>query len=284
MKFKITLVFFLIYVQTFAQNLVPNPGFEDTLGCPYQWDGIQMGYAANWFQPTWGTSDLFTSCYLVPQSFNGYQAAHTGIAYAGIIASCHKPFGCDPTNINREYLSVRLLTNLEAGERYYCRFYASRADSVHYAAKFGVLFSDSLHQESTMNLPYTPQFETVPTLLDKVDWTEYQFSFIANGGESFLTIGNFRNQQDSDTLFTNDGGDLQNVEYKYAYYYVDDICVSKDSLNCKNTAGVSEWNFPQPQVVRITDCLGREVNEQPGMVLLYYYSDGTIRKKWREEN
>ncbi len=283
MKSTLKILFTFILFQSSGQNLVPNPSFEDTLGCPYQWDGIQMGFAANWFQPTWGSPDLFTGCYLVPQSFNGYQLANSGSAYGGIITSCHKPFGCDPTNINREYLSVRLLDSLEAGEKYYCSFSVSRADSIQYAANFGVLLSDSLHQESTMNLPFIPQFETSTPHLDKEKWTVYNFSFNALGGEEFLTIGNFRDQQNSVTTYIGDGGDSLNWEYLFSYYYIDDVCLSKDSLNCEGSLGISESLKQESQIIKIVDIMGRETEIKPNSVLIYIYSDGTRKKVFRIE-
>lgn len=269
----------LIIIKVQAQNLVPNPGFEDTLGCPYQWDGIQMGYAANWFQPTWGSSDLFTGCYLVPQSFNGYQDAHGGSSYGGFITSCHKPFGCDSTNPNREYLSARLNQTLIQGQLYYCTFHISRADSVQYASKLGVLFSDSLSQASTMPLPYTAQFETTTAHIDKLSWTEINFSFVATGDEDFITIGNFRNDLESDIVYTGDGGDQSNWEYLFAYYYIDDICVSPDSQYCKGGVGLNEYDKLGIELIRITDLFGNTVKETSNTLLLYHYSDGSIQKR-----
>ncbi len=229
----ITLLFFVCTLSN-AQNLIPNPSFEDTLGCPTSWDGIEDGYAAHWFKPTWGSSDLFTSCHLVPQSWNGYQFAHSGNAYAGIIAYCQESASCTPDNINREYLSVRLLESLEVGVKYYVKFSASRADSALYASNIGVLLSDSVHQESTMNLPNIPQFETSTPLVDRVNWTDYNFSFFATGIEDFITIGNFSDNDNSDITFIEGGGNPLLRNHQHAYYYIDDVCVSTDSLFCRD--------------------------------------------------
>lgn len=283
MKNIFNLLFTLVLFQSSAQNYVPNPSFEDTLGCPYQGDGIQFGYVANWFAPTWGSPDLFTDCYLVPQNPIGYQFANSGSAYAGIITSCHSSFNCAPTNINRDYLSVRLLDSLEAGTQYFCKFSVSRADSVHYGANFGVLLSDSLHQESTMNLPYIPQFETSTPHIDRLNWTVYSFSFIASGGEEFLTIGNFRDEQNEETIYIADGAVLQNYDYLLSYYYIDDVCLSKDSLNCDGALEILELSNPKPHIIRILDIAGRETSDKPNTLLFYVYSDGTTKKVFRLE-
>lgn len=254
MKFFVLSFITLSITFGFSQNLVPNPGFEDTLGCPSTFYGIQDGYAADWFQPTLGTSDLFTVCAEVPQSFIGYQFPNSGYAYAGFVASCHADYSCSSNNDYREYLSVRLNESLEPGITYYCKLSISRADSSHYANKFGVLFSDSIHQGNYVNLPYIPQYETTTPHINSLTWTNYSFSFIATGGEDFLTIGNFSDDDNSDSIYIG-GGNPFDEYYKNAHYYVDDVCLSSDPLVCDNfTAGTSEGTnltekinlFPNP--------------------------------------
>lgn len=244
----------------FSQNLVPNPGFEDTLGCPSTFFGIQDGYAANWFQPTLGTTDLLTVCAEVPQNFSGYQFPNSGYAYAGFITSCHADFGCSSDSDYREYLSVRLNESLEPGITYYCKISISRGDSSLYANNFGVLFSDSIHQENYVNLPHTPQYETPTPHINSLTWTNYSFSFVATGGEDFLTIGNFSDDDNSDSTYVG-GGNPLNWEYQNSYYYVDDVCLSRDPSVCHNfMAGTTEESnitekinlFPNPTENNLT--------------------------------
>src|SRR5258708_7934679 len=86
---------------SFAQNLVPNPSFEDTIQCPAN-PQPTIDYASHW--STYGSSsDYFNSCannnsfiYGVPSNFSGYQNAMHGIAYAGLITWCDN-------GITREY-------------------------------------------------------------------------------------------------------------------------------------------------------------------------------------
>jgi len=73
---------------------------------------------------------------------------------------------------------------------------------------------------------------------DTLNWTEISGSFIATGGENFITIGNFK-----DTSIIHGSG----------YYYIDDVCLSPDSLTCPSTVGINELNinnklnlFPNP--------------------------------------
>jgi len=69
---------------------VPNPSFEDTLGCP---DGIaQIGKLTYWTIFNNSTPDYFNVCanlhpvsqaFGIPDNFTGYQFPHSGIAYCG---------------------------------------------------------------------------------------------------------------------------------------------------------------------------------------------------------
>src|ERR1035438_9743087 len=105
---------FLIYVlilfakqeNCFSQvNLIPNPSFEDTLSCP---NGQGQVYKTPpWFDPTMDTPDYFNQCYSggltnvhVPDNFEGYQFARTGVAYAGFFAAGYAFF---PDN-RRDYI------------------------------------------------------------------------------------------------------------------------------------------------------------------------------------
>ena len=87
--FLSTLLFFLVQ-DSFAQNLVPNPSFEDTVSCP---DNLaQIDKAVGWSSYRI-TPDYFNSCssasafpsVSVPSNQWGTQSAKTGNAYAGLI-------------------------------------------------------------------------------------------------------------------------------------------------------------------------------------------------------
>src|SRR5688500_9008084 len=109
-----------------AQNLVPNPSFEDTVECPMQISEIQN--AKFWFN-CGGTPDYFNACnpdtsllFLndasVPNNWIGFQYAATGDAYAGILSSINRPGGGN----DKEYVSCRLQDTLQVGVRYYFSF------------------------------------------------------------------------------------------------------------------------------------------------------------------
>src|ERR1051326_7833297 len=84
MRKIIFLLFFLPAIAP-AQNLVPNPGFEEYDKCPGNIS--QFAYVKNWFEANKGTTDLFSICnpLLVLK-----HAPHSGNAYAGIASGRKK--------------------------------------------------------------------------------------------------------------------------------------------------------------------------------------------------
>ncbi len=243
MKIKI-LPFFLFFCLTLkAQvNLVPNPSFESYDTCPNT--ASQIRYAFPWFQPTLGTPDYLNGCALissefsVPQNLLGYQNARTGFGYAGF----YLYYYTNNQTTYREYIESPLNDSLVAGRRYYLRLYLSFSDSSRTATDaFGVCFShDSILTTNWNEISITPQIQNISGnyLIDRVNWMSLSGDFIAQGGEKFITIGNFRNYINTDSIFISGGGLQTQPEYKNGYYYIDDICVSDDSLFCYSSVSV----------------------------------------------
>ncbi len=110
-------------------------------------------------------------------------------------------------------------------------------DSAWYAVKdIGLLFTESAPPP---DLPYLlnaepqvkPEGDTF--LTDRIGWTRIEGSFVANGGERYLTIGNFKDDEGTDTLFVPDGGVFRPNQpdlFSTAYYYVDGVSVIPDSI------------------------------------------------------
>ena len=140
-----------------ANNLVPNPSFEQFTACP---PGVAPPFmAAIWSLPSvGGSSDYYNSCapaasYVsTPGNGFGTQVPRTGSGYAGFILR--------PTNLYREYLEVQLTTPLVAGNTYQVSFYVSLADQSKWAIdKFGAYLS--VGSVGPINgapvLPFVPQ-------------------------------------------------------------------------------------------------------------------------------
>lgn len=230
-----------------AQNLVPNPSFELYDTCP---DFVsQLNRITDWFQPTTGTPDYYNMCYDttqfiyfyagVPENWIGWQTPRSGRAYAAAF------FQYDALDY-REYCEAKLTSPMQVGTKYYVSFFVSLADSAKRATdEFSAYFSvDSTLQNAYSNLPVIPQITNTPGnfVTDKLSWTLISGSFIADSAYRFITIGNFKN--DMNTNYLNVPGGSLTIDYNNAYYFIDNVCVTTDSLPCFIYTGISEHPLP----------------------------------------
>lgn len=225
-----------------SQNLVPNGSFENYTSCP---DTPNQIYRANsWFQPNKypggysvnqsSSSDYFNSCSTnsstdVPLNGAGFQYAKSGDAYIGL--SLYSYFINE--NGYREYAEVELLQILTLGKKYKLKYYVSMTNSSRFSiTKFDAHFStDSLLDSASFDLqtiPVTPQIQYNNRIDDTLNWVEVNGSFIAAGGERFLTLGNFHDGSLCDSMRTSVAA-LNNC--CFAYYFIDDVSLVEDSTN-----------------------------------------------------
>jgi hypothetical protein len=225
---KRTLLFIIILClsrfSSQAQNLVPNSQFEksDTLICPPPDFVTISDDLIPWIE--FGSADFLNTCdtteYIgVPKNRFGYQYPHSGNGYTGLIAYYSTLF-------SREYIETPLFSSLQAGQLYYVQFYVSLEDTMQYAIEnLGMLFTDTLFDpfSSPIGSWSSPQVENLPgnMLNDKLNWVAVSGSFIANGGENYVTIGNFKT--DVQTVRQHLGGTTINT--LGANYYIDDVYV-----------------------------------------------------------
>jgi len=154
--------------------------------------------------------------------------ARTGVAYSGF-----SPYYGPPDL--REYIEVKLTDSLLPNRKYCVTFYASSADSCRWAtSRIGAYLStDSVYSTNGFVLNYSPQVENPygNIITDATNWTEISGEFTALGGEKFLTIGNFYNDANTDTVT------IGNYFLYYAYYYIDDVSVIEMVYDTANAGG-----------------------------------------------
>ena len=219
-KHRIFILCFCFYLQAEAQNLVRNPSFEDTLACPT--NAAQVFNAVPWYDPNGCSSDYFNGCTTngaidVPKNGAGFQYARTGIAYAGF-ATYYQ------SSVNyREYIQAPLLSSLVANKIYCVSFYLALGDSLIYSSdKVGCFFSSTpVNICSCCVLPFIPQIETTFIITDTIGWTKISGTFIASGGEQYITIGNFKDDSNTNTSIINNSS-----VNPTAYFFIDDISVT----------------------------------------------------------
>lgn len=232
----------------YAQNLINNPSFEEKNCCP---DGYSQFHCTNtWTRPTKGTSDYYNGCknkfynpeVKVPQNFFGYQAAFDGDAYVGIYTFYKDSY--------REYIQIELDSVLIKDKKYGFSIQTSLADKAGIAVNsLGVAFSDTLVKQRdllfTLKLPHEKLQNKSNSFLDnKEKWTDLYIDYIAKGGEKFIIIGNFLENQVTDTtsIITED---VERSERFAAYYYLDNICFAP----WQNDNTCTCFNNGQPPII-----------------------------------
>lgn len=245
----IFLVFLFAGHVAYSQNLVLNPSFEDTLQCP-TFATYPYFRSINWIQPTGGSSDFFnvnTNCLWgggVPQNIFGYQFPNTLNSYIGLAV-----YLGPPNQNNREYIMGTLDDTLISNHKYCVSFYISLSNtSKFHTDDIGAYFcadSNTITDYTMTNvLNLVPQIENISGnfLGDTTNWVLISRDFIAQGGEKFITIGNFKTDMNT-SLITN-----VTALHNHAYYYIDDVSV----IDC--TVGLEEINnleiqlYPNPAI------------------------------------
>ncbi|MBS1658825.1 MAG: gliding motility-associated C-terminal domain-containing protein [Bacteroidetes bacterium] len=231
--FLLPLFLFVLQLPVVAQNLVPNPGFEDTIDVckPYPWLSTfqQVKY---WFGAN-GTPDYFSSsnqCTLqfmpYQNPFAGYQISRSGTAHAGIFTLWYP-------QCFMEYIGVRLNKQLKSDREYIVSFYVSLADESFYSVrKLGAFVGyDSISLPSLgCTLGVVPQVDVDPGQ-DTMNWKLISGNFIARGGEQFLYIGNFHDNAGTDKDTVNEHG----FQWNQSYYFIDDVSL----IEVQDSVGVS---------------------------------------------
>ncbi len=219
-----------------AQNLVPNGSFEEYTECPSNFSHIDR--VVGWM-PFRVTPDYFNVCSPndsagVPLNILGYQAAATGVAYAGIW--CY--FDKSPAN-GREYMGIQLREPLSPGTPYHLSFktvFASSGTENGYLPQFncsgiGLRFAMSPFLEGLgWPVPNQAAIHLDHLITDSVGWTIVSGTYVPDSAYAYLVVGNFFDDQ---TILLDQFNPDGNIDG--AYFYVDDVCVSENSNSCDFT-------------------------------------------------
>lgn len=238
-KITLTYLFCFAYAVFTAQiNLVPNHSFEVQDTCPTNiYTDSPSGFAKYWFDIR-NTPDYFTNCFSVnsnyqtPNNSFGYQCPANGNSYLGLytMAGFTNPGA-------QEAAAVKLIDSLIINTKYFVSFKLvhSGGNGVYYAtSKMGLKFftkqPDCLNPVFGPTDKYVNNFSHVYTnqiVTDTTNWTTVKGSFIADSNYKYLAIGCFFSYQNADTtkIYSASG-------FKLSYYFIDDICVSSDSIIC----------------------------------------------------
>jgi len=248
MKFYLCTLLLGICITTYAQNLVPNPDFELLNYCPVN----QNDFTAipNWYSVLQNSPDFFNVCETgdggVPYNFLGHQQPQQGSGYTGVVLYLN--------NMEyREYIGVKLTQPLQPTIEYCVSFYVSAADSAGLQTNtIAAYIGDSIYHVQSYwvkALPYTPQIQSSQYIENNTGWQLIEGSFIAQGGEQYLTIGSFTN--DPNTTWGPNSAvlnqDPNNQYYTQSYVYIDNVVLKE----CKKVGIDEEENnqiklYPNP--------------------------------------
>lgn len=241
MKTKILIIIFCLnsWCAESQINLVPNGSFETITSFPQI--GGEIKYAAPW-TTTHGSPDLFSTfgidaspgicCVCVPKNAAGFQYPRTGSNFAGIAS-----YADITPNIYREMIGIKLIDTLKKNKCYLFKMYYALANSSsRISATHGVYFSDTLfflapNDYTTTTIPQILQ-DTVVFNSDTLKWQLISGVYKANGGEGFISIGNFRTQNQ---IVSNFISNYNNTTLScgwgnnsiVSYYYIDDVSLQE---------------------------------------------------------
>lgn len=244
---------FVAHLRCEAQNLVPNPSFEET-------DTCLLGLA---FDSEFGLHDWF-SAYLTPDHlqscldglFNGlpmnvftYQEPLDGSSCVGLFS-----YYQNGLEEQREWVMVQLTEPLVAGQTYYASFYANAGFGGNAQYPQIWLASNNIGMLFTMEPRPWNSFDPYPAALnsahlrrteilsDTVAWTLVSGSFVADSAYQYLMIGNFFSNALTDTLhFAPQGSPWE--WFPRGYTLIDKVCVSMDPDGCDLADGIVDHSI-----------------------------------------
>jgi len=256
MKYFYSLLFlasiFIYPSYSYGQNLIPNPGFELHDTCPTSF--FQFELAQFWLSVE-NSPDFYNSCEPfhivgVPYNYFGYQPAHSGCSYGGLFAA---------ENNYREYMQTSLLSPLIPGTRYFISYNLSLGigSGGHIVAtnKFGCKLSTQSYTTANDSNPSTDNqatFYTDSIITDTLNWVTIKGSFIADSAYQFITFGNFFDSLQTQFIIL-----TPNAPKITSYYYIDDVCLSTDSLTCNNVTDTCH-----PPTLNVVNEISKENNIQ----------------------
>ncbi|MGL4599457.1 MAG: vWA domain-containing protein [Bacteroidia bacterium] len=230
-----------------------NPSFEADTGAPYihefSWnkygdylrkeEGKENVMTDGWFRPSGGTPDYVNSD---RSHFWGYplKTARTGKGRVGIIAGISQNNYAN-WNMNgigySEYIETKLKQPLDSGKLYCVRYYIALDKRSNFAARG---FGAALTQECLVVKNSQPFYGSHPTpqvvsyndhyVTSDEGWVMICDTFIAKGGERFLTLGCFFGEipRHVHKVKKSEHGSLRTFALnKYADYWIDDVSLTE---------------------------------------------------------
>lgn len=229
-----------------SENLVTNGSFESTDKDPKKLGSIEN--AVGWYSPTGVRADLFVPTKKVPDidvplNIYGKEEAKDGSNYAGIIAFSYGD------KMARSYISTKLSVPLKKGTKYCIQYNVSMAEASKYASnQLGMNISKKAFgtEEKTSIIDKANVLHATNKVFNAAfGWEQVCGIYEAEGGEKYITIGNFSSNEDTKNERNKKLSDLKVTQIIAAYYYIDNISVTliDDSNPCNCASEESDEGF-----------------------------------------
>lgn len=223
---KILLFILVFFISFFSNsqddNYIENGSFESTKGRLKGLGGIDV--SEGWFSPTSAKADIFNNDNKIPEIATGgnkfgKEDPKNGDKYAGIVAFSYGD------KLQRSYISKEMKFPMQKGMKYCVTMYVSLAELSKYAAnQLAFQFTNKpLQQEKGALIGPShvlhPQKKVISATYG---WEMICGTYIAEGGEKFVTIGNFTNNEGTKNEKTGKTT-FKGIPVIAAYYYIDNV-------------------------------------------------------------
>jgi outer membrane protein OmpA-like peptidoglycan-associated protein len=264
-------------------NLVPNPGFEKLMEDEDLRRYDEFGITEGWYDPTDAHSELFASetrsrYVKIPENMYGNEMPFEGNNYAGIHAFSYR---------NREprtYLGVELKRKMNDNALYCIKYRASLAERSLYASNNlgAALSSKQINKKGETSIILDDALLSDKNEVVKIreGWWEFCKRYNAKGGEKYLVIGNFKDDErtayetmDLPAEYAEEGSEAA------AYYYIDGVEIREIQPN--ENCGCSNTKIPDSKIIfsgtiQLDDDISAEEKVEAIDAYFYQYKDNLV--------
>ncbi|MDX1477180.1 MAG: OmpA family protein [Saprospiraceae bacterium] len=218
---------FLSSGQEQRENLVPNGSFEAYSSTPLGWfyTGADFTRVVKfWESPTAASPDVYGPKVFVPSQWKdkgfGEAAVHDGKSMVGLTL-----YGCEGGKPHcREYVQIQLTEPLVIGQRYALSFWTTHLPRSMRINNLGAAFvHHRISSPLDEALHLRPQVAAAQVIeCENGAWHQVEATFTADSVMSYLILGNFATDAETEAKRCSSGDHLP-----YAYYYIDDVVMQK---------------------------------------------------------
>lgn len=236
-----------IYAQT-LQNYVRNPSFEQYKDVPKDLGALPLSSFHT--SPTTATGDYFhkrakNTDVGLPRNKMGVAPPRTGSAYVGIYAYTNRYTRRD----FREYVQLELKQQLNPNELYCIKAHVYLSQSSNRAiGALGVSasrFPFVKDHQTVLETDFVYMLREDKKPLSDRQWVEISATYKAVGGEKYIILGNFNFDKDTKVTGAVEIDSFRNPNVDFAYYFIDDVCVTGLKYNTTCDCGSFDYQLTQ---------------------------------------